>query len=83
MAGQLSVVKGAGKLGGVTDYGESGSIHQSVSNGGKNWFKSSRWKLCSAWGGLSALSVTRVLGFCCCLVQSRANREMTAMTPGE
>lgn len=40
-------------------WGEKGSIHQSISNEGKNWSNSSRWKSCSAWGGLSALSVSR------------------------
>lgn len=39
------------------------SIHQSISNEGKNWSKSSRWKSCSAWGGLSSLPVSRVSGF--------------------
>lgn len=60
MVSQLSVVKGAGELGGVRDYGGNGSIQQSISNEGKNWSKSSRWKSCSAWGGLSTLPVSRV-----------------------
>lgn len=59
MVSQLSVVKGAGELGGVRDYGGNGSIQQSISNEGKNWSKSSRWKSCSAWGGLSTLPVSR------------------------
>lgn len=62
MAGQLSVARGAGELGGVRDYRGNGSINQSISNEGKNWSKSSRWKSCSAWGGLSSLSVSRVSG---------------------
>lgn len=60
MVSQLSVAKGAGELGGVRDYGGNGSIQQSISNEGKNWSKSSRWKCCSAWGGLSTLPVSRV-----------------------
>lgn len=46
---------GGGLLGGVGDYGWKRSIYQSISNEGKNWSNSSRWKSCSAWGGLSAL----------------------------
>lgn len=53
-----------------------GSIYQSVSNEGKNWSKSSRWKSCSAWGGLS---VSRISDFRCCFVQQHPNRGMTAI----
>ena len=61
MVGQLSVVKGAGELGGVRDYGGNGSIHQSISNEGKDRSKSSTWKSCSAWGGPSLLCVSSAL----------------------
>lgn len=35
MVGQLSVVKGAGEMGGEEDYGGNGSIHWSISNEGE------------------------------------------------
>lgn len=69
-----------GELGVVRDYGGNGSIHQSVSNEGKNWSKSSRWKSCSARGGLPALSVSRGSAFYCCFVQQHPNRTVTAIT---
>lgn len=80
MAGQLLVVRGAGELGGMRDCGGNGSIHQSISNEGKNWSKSSRWKSCSAWGGLSALSVSKISGCWCCFEQQRPNRWITTIT---
>lgn len=80
MVGQLSVVKGAGERGGEEDYGENGSIHQSISNEGKNWSESSCWKSSSAWGGSSSLLVSRVAGLWRFFGQQRPKREMTAIT---
>lgn len=74
MVGQLPVEKGAGELGGEEDYGGSGSIHQSISNEGKNWSESSRWKSCFAKGCSSSLPVGKVSGLWCFFVQQRPKR---------
>lgn len=81
MVGQLSVVKGAGEMGGEEDYGGNGSIRWSISNEGKNWSKSSRWKSCSAWGGSSSLPVSRVSGLWCFFGQWRPKRLSYDITP--
>lgn len=78
MVGQLSVVKGAGEMGGEEDYG---SIRWSISNEGKDWSKSSRWKSCSAWGGSSSLPVSRVTGLWRFCVQWRPKRLSYGITP--
>lgn len=67
----------------VGGWGGDGSIHQSISNEGKNWSKSSRWKSCSAWGGLSSPPVSRVSDFPHCFVQQRPNWQTTAMATVE
>lgn len=78
MAHKLSAVMGVGELAAARDYLENGSIHESVSNEGKNWSKSSTWKPCSTlrWSFCTVCLLIALQS----LVQQCSKRGVTAMT---